>query len=162
MGAYDSASIADAVDNAAALLAQAAADVRVIDEPYYPLADVKWLSRVALFWAELPWLKILLVLATIVAVVAAYVVTNRDRLVRRFDAFITKKVREKMQARLAGEVTVGTVKVRPLLGTVTVEEFTLGNPPTAEFSALTSSPCSASTSNATPSPWRAFAARATS
>ena len=36
MGAYDSASIADAVDNAAALLAQAAADVRVIDEPYYP------------------------------------------------------------------------------------------------------------------------------
>ena len=135
MGAYDSASIADAVDNAAALLAQAAADVRVIDEPYYPLADVKWLSRVALFWAELPWLKILLVLATIVAVVAAYVVTNRDRLVRRFDAFITKKVREKMQARLAGEVTVGTVKVRPLLGTVTFEEFTLGNPPTAEFSA---------------------------
>ena len=66
MGAMDSSAIADAVDHAAALLSQAAAEVYVIDEPYNPLANVRWLGRAALFWAQLPWLKIVSALAAIV------------------------------------------------------------------------------------------------
>ena len=131
----DSASIADAVDHAAAMLAQAASEVYVADEEYYPMADVKWLARIALFWAQLPWLKIAFAFATLVAVVGAYVATHRDALVARFDSFVTNKVLSKMQARLAGAVSLGKVRVRPFSGTVIVEEFTLGNPPTAEFNA---------------------------
>jgi hypothetical protein len=135
MVAMDSASIADAVDHAAAMLAQAASEVYVADEEYYPMADVKWLARIALFWAQLPWLKIAFAFATLVAVVGAYVATHRDALVARFDSFVTNKVLSKMQARLAGAVSLGKVRVRPFSGTVIVEEFTLGNPPTAEFNA---------------------------
>ena len=135
MVSMDSASIADAVDHAAAMLAQAASEVYVADEEYYPMADVKWLARIALFWAQLPWLKIAFAFATLVAVVGAYVATHRDALVARFDSFVTNKVLSKMQARLAGAVSLGKVRVRPFSGTVIVEEFTLGNPPTAEFNA---------------------------
>ena len=99
------------------------------------MADVKWLARIALFWAQLPWLKIAFAFATLVAVVGAYVATHRDALVARFDSFVTNKVLSKMQARLAGAVSLGKVRVRPFSGTVIVEEFTLGNPPTAEFNA---------------------------
>jgi len=40
-------------------------------------------------------------------------------------------VLEKLRERLAGAVTLDMVRVRPR--TVTVEGFTLGNPPTADF-----------------------------
>ena len=136
MGAMDSSAIADAVDHAAALLAQAAAEVYVIDEPYNPLANVRWLGRAALFWAQLPWLKIVTALAALLVSVASLALTNRTALLARFDAFVTRKVLTKMRAKLAGDVFVGAVKVRVAggHGTVTVEDFTLGNPPTAQFS----------------------------
>ena len=136
MGAMDSSAIADAVDHAAALLAQAAAEVYVIDEPYNPLADVRWLGRAALFWAQLPWLKIVTALAALLVSLASLVLANKTALLARFDAFVTRKVVSKMRARLAGDVSVGAVKVRIEggHGTVTVEDFTLGNPPTAAFS----------------------------
>ena len=136
MGAMDSSAIADAVDHAAALLAQAAAEVYVIDEPYNPLADVRWLGRAALFWAQLPWLKIVTALAALLVSLASLVLANKTALLARFDAFVTMKVVSKMRARLAGDVSVGAVKVRIEggHGTVTVEDFTLGNPPTAAFS----------------------------
>jgi hypothetical protein len=136
MGAMDSSAIADAVDHAAALLAQAAAEVYVIDEPYNPLADVRWLGRAALFWAQLPWLKIVTALVSLLVSLASLVLANKTALLKRFDAFVTRKVVRKMRSRLAGDVSVGAVKVRVEggHGTVTVEDFTLGNPPTAEFS----------------------------
>ena len=136
MGAMDSSAIADAVDHAAALLSQAAAEVYVIDEPYNPLANVRWLGRAALFWAQLPWLKIVTALAALLVSVASLALTNRTALLARFDAFVTRKVLTKMRAKLAGDVFVGAVKVRVAggHGTVTVEDFTLGNPPTARFS----------------------------
>ena len=136
MGAMDSFAIADAVDHAAALLAQAAAEVRVIDEPYNPLADVRWLGRAALFWAQLPWLKIVTSLAALLVSAASLMLTNRTVLLARFDAFVTRKVLTNMRAKLAGDVSLGAVKVRVAggHGTVTVEDFTLGNPPTANFS----------------------------
>ena len=136
MGAMDSSAIADAVDHAAALLSQAAAEVYVIDEPYNPLANVRWLGRAALFWAQLPWLKIVTALAALLVSVASLALTNRTALLARFDAFVTRKVLTKMRAKLAGDVFVGAVKVRVAggHGTVTVEDFTLGNPPTAQFS----------------------------
>jgi hypothetical protein len=136
MGAMDSSAIADAVDHAAALLAQAAAEVYVIDEPYNPLADVRWLGRAALFWAQLPWLKIVTALVSLLVSLASLVLANKTALLKRFDAFVTRKVVRKMRSRLAGDVSVGAVKVRLEggHGTVTVEDFTLGNPPTAEFS----------------------------
>jgi hypothetical protein len=136
MGAMDSSAIADAVDHAAALLSQAAAEVYVIDEPYNPLANVRWLGRAALFWAQLPWLKIVSALAALLVSVASLALTNRTALLARFDAFVTRKVLTKMRAKLAGDVFVGAVKVRVAggHGTVTVEDFTLGNPPTARFS----------------------------
>ena len=136
MGAMDSSAIADAVDHAAALLAQAAAEVYVIDEPYNPLADVRWLGRAALFWAQLPWLKIVTALVSLLVSLASLVLANKTALLARFDAFVTRKVVSKMRARLAGDVSVGAVKVRIEggHGTVTVEDFTLGNPPTAVFS----------------------------
>ena len=136
MGAMDSSAIADAVDHAAALLAQAAAEVYVIDEPYNPLADVRWLGRAALFWAQLPWLKIVTALVSLLVSLASLVLANKTALLKRFDAFVTRKVVRKMRSRLAGDVSVGAVKVRIEggHGTVTVEDFTLGNPPTAEFS----------------------------
>ena len=136
MGAMDSSAIADAVDHAAALLSQAAAEVYVIDEPYNPLANVRWLGRAALFWAQLPWLKIVTALAALLVSVASLALTNRTALLARFDAFVTRKVLTKMRAKLAGDVFVGAVKVRVAggHGTVTVEDFTLGNPATARFS----------------------------
>ena len=136
MSAMDSSAIADAVDHAAALLSQAAAEVYVIDEPYNPLANVRWLGRAALFWAQLPWLKIVSALAALLVSVASLALTNRTALLARFDAFVTRKVLTKMRAKLAGDVFVGAVKVRVAggHGTVTVEDFTLGNPPTARFS----------------------------
>ena len=131
--AYDSAAIADAVDHAAALLSQAAAEIHIIDKPYDALPGVNVLGRLAVFFTGLPWIRISIVLLTLISMVAAAVIVYKEDLVERFDTFVTKKVHEKMQARLAGEVTLGKVKVRPR--TVTVENFTLGNPPTAEFEA---------------------------
>ena len=52
MVSMDSASIADAVDHAAAMLAQAASEVYVADEEYYPMADVKWLARICLLYTS--------------------------------------------------------------------------------------------------------------
>ena len=101
MGAMDSSAIADAVDHAAALLSQAAAEVYVIDEPYNPLANVRWLGRAALFWAQLPWLKIVTALAALLVSVASLALTNRTALLARFDAFVTEEGADE-DAREAG------------------------------------------------------------
>ncbi|MDB9924634.1 hypothetical protein OAD67_00080 [bacterium] len=129
----DSHSIADAMDRAAALLAVAAEEVHVGYDPYNPLRDVRWLGRVALFWAQLPWITIVCTLVVLLGSVSLFIATNQTRLINKFDKFVTRKVLTKMRQKLSGEVTIGTVKVRPT--TVTVEDLTLGNPPTAEFSA---------------------------
>ena len=128
----DSHSIADAMDRAAALLAVAAEEVHVGYDPYNPLRDVRWLGRVALFWAQLPWFTIVCTLVVLLGSVSLFIATNQTRLINKFDKFVTRKVLTKMRQKLSGEVTIGTVKVRPT--TVTVEDLTLGNPPTAEFS----------------------------
>ena len=89
----------------------------MIDEPANPLANVRWRGRAALFWAQLPWLKIVTALAALLVSVASLALTNRTALLARFDAFVTRKVLTKMRAKLAGDVFVGAVKVRVAGGT---------------------------------------------
>ena len=129
----DSFAIADSMDRAAELLAQAVSEVYVGDEAFNPLADVKWLGRVALFWATLPWFTIVTTLALLVVSVTFFVLTHQTSLLTKFDDFVTRQVLNKMRQKLAGDVRIGTVKLRPT--TVTICDFQLGNPPTAAFAA---------------------------
>jgi hypothetical protein len=91
---YDSAALADAVDHAAAMLTQAAAEVHVIDQPYSALPGVNLMGRLAVLLCHLPWLRINAVLASLLAVLAAASYVHRDRLISRFDDFVTAKVCE--------------------------------------------------------------------
>ena len=131
--------LADSVDRAAAILRAAADEVHVIDEPFVPLLGVNFAGRVAVFVSGLPWLRIVAVLVTVLCLLAAWVKYNHGKLVARFDAFVTKKVLTKMRAKLACDVQIDAVRVRPgatpTTATATVEGFRMGNPPTGAFNA---------------------------
>ena len=140
MSSYaDPKGLADSIDRAAAMLRAAADELHVIDEPFVPLLGVNFAGRVAVFVSRLPWLRIVAVLVTVTCLLVAWVKYNYAKLVARFDAFVTKKVLTKMRAKLACDVQIDAVRVRPgatpTTATATVEGFRLGNPPTGAFNA---------------------------
>ena len=107
----------------------------MIDEPFVPLLGVNFAGRVAVFVSRLPWLRIVAVLVTVTCLLVAWVKYNHAKLVARFDAFVTKKVLTKMRAKLACDVQIDAVRVRPgatpTTATATVEGSGWGTHPRA-------------------------------
>ena len=120
--------VADSVEHAAAAVAAAAAEIRVIEDAHrrYSL-----LGRLAAFAWRLPWPRLVSLFATTLALVLAALWLNRGAIARAFDAYVTRHALTKLRGMLTPEVSARRVRLR--WNTVSVEGLTIGNSPAANF-----------------------------
>ena len=120
--------VADSVEHAAAAVAAAAAEIRVIEDAHrrYSL-----LGRLAAFAWRLPWPRLVSLFATTLALVLAALWLNRGAIARAFDAYVTRHALTKLRGMLTPEVSARRVRLR--WNTVSVEGLTIGNSPAANL-----------------------------